>query len=108
MSDSVKAAIEDTAIANGNITHHSMSNILDKHQKRIDESLAKQNKIIDEKLAALTSQLGGQPTSNSNDQSPPPPQSSYTILIGMAAFNKFQRVSRSQRMWNANEHGSYG
>ena len=31
LSDSVKAAIEETAIANGNITHHSMSNILEKH-----------------------------------------------------------------------------
>ena len=41
LSESVKAAIEETAIANGNITHHSMSNILDKHQKQIDESLAK-------------------------------------------------------------------
>ena len=44
LSESVKAAIEETAIANGNITHNSMSNILDKHQEQINESLAKQNK----------------------------------------------------------------
>ena len=78
LSDSVKAAIEETAIANGNITHHSMTNILEKHQKQIDESLAMQNKIIDEKLAALTSQLGGQPTNN-NDTPPPPPPSPYEL-----------------------------
>ena len=38
LSDSVKVAIEETAIANGTITRHSMSNILDKHQKQIDET----------------------------------------------------------------------
>ena len=49
LCETVKGVIEETALANGNIIHHSMSSILDDHQKKIDESLSNQNKIIDEK-----------------------------------------------------------
>ena len=54
----VKAAIEENALANGNITHHSMCTILDDHQKRMDESMEKQNKLIDKKMSAFMQSRG--------------------------------------------------
>ena len=51
----VKGAIEETALSNGNITHHSMTTILDNHQKRMDEAMENQNKVIDEKISVFMS-----------------------------------------------------
>ena len=65
----VKAAIEENALANGNITHHSMCTILDDHQKRMDESMEKQSKLIDEKMSAFMQSRGHVPAVTTNASS---------------------------------------
>ena len=46
----VKSAIEETALANGNITYHSITSILDNHQRKMEDALSSQNRLIDDKL----------------------------------------------------------
>ena len=55
MCTTAKYAIEETSLANGNITHHSMTSILDNHQRNMEDIISSQNRLIDEHISAFLS-----------------------------------------------------
>ena len=57
--NAVENSIENNAISNGNITHHSVSKILQTHQKQMTDSLAAQNASIEMKMGQLLACVQG-------------------------------------------------
>lgn len=77
----VKSAIEETALANGNITYHSITSILDNHQRKMEDALSSQNRLIDDKLMAFLSSANRAPIGTNNSPSPRTPTSSIYKLF---------------------------
>ena len=77
----VKSAIEETALANGNITYHSMTSILDNHQRKMEDALSSQNRLIDDKLLVFLSSANCAPNGTNNSPSPRTPISSIYKLF---------------------------